>query len=466
MNRKVRVGRYTAAALLVAVGVLLILDKRWGTDYVYEMVDWWPLLLVVLGVEYILLFLVTRRRGNAGSDNQGEKIKMRFRPDAKGILTSLVLTASVFIVSEQDHYMHLWNRVSLNLGAASMDYSQAAGYMEDKGTIRVPVGMDTSDLVVEGVNGDISIQRGDTEEIEVRTVVWVDQTTEVQAKAVADASFVEADGTKVIHIKTTGKTYGENEKTQPRMNITITIPDDRRFNLDIRTSNGAILLNRPEAISTILAETGNGRIRITNAVGDISGKTLNGDVVVANAIGNVDLNSNRGDMKARGVSGNVNLTTQVGSISITDSVGEITADTRNGNINVDGASLAVKAQSLNGSISIVSAKVGGDWDVYSAVGAINILLPERGDYSLSGSSSYGDLQTDLPFKVKNKTIEGQLGEGEYTVKVEGNSDLTIDRNPAVPPVGTNSLDSEDTDDNLEQMTEDGQNSQGGTSEVP
>lgn len=62
MNRKVRVGRYTAAALIIAVGVLLILDKRWGTDYVYEMVDWWPFLLVVLGVEYIVLFLWTRRR--------------------------------------------------------------------------------------------------------------------------------------------------------------------------------------------------------------------------------------------------------------------------------------------------------------------------------------------------------------------------------------------------------------------
>ncbi|QOS81075.1 DUF4097 family beta strand repeat protein [Paenibacillus sp. JNUCC31] len=466
MNRKVRVGRYTAAALIVAVGVLLILDKRWGTDYVYEMVDWWPLLLIVLGVEYILLFLVTRRRGREVSDNQGEKSKIRFRPDAKGILTSLVLAASVFIVTEQDHYMHLWNRVSLNLGAASMDYSQAAGYMEDKGTIRVPVGMDTSDIVFEGVNGDISVQRGDTEEIEVRTVVWVDQTTEVQAKAVADASFVEADGTKVIHIKATGKTYGENEKTQPRMNITITIPDDRRFNLDLRTSNGAILLNRPEAISTIFAETGNGRIRITNAVGDISGKTLNGDVIVANAIGNVDLDSNRGDMKARGISGNVDLTTQVGSINISDSVGEITAETRNGNINVDGASLAVKAQSLNGSISIISAKVGGDWDVYSAVGAINILLPERGDYSLSGSSSYGDLRTDLPFKVQNKTIEGQLGEGEYTVKVEGNSDLAIDRNPAVPSANVVTPNSDGTGENLEQMNEDGQNSQDNTSEDP
>ncbi|WFA85033.1 DUF4097 family beta strand repeat-containing protein [Paenibacillus amylolyticus] len=469
MNRKVRVGRYTAAALIIAVGVLLILDKRWGTDYVYEMVDWWPFLLVVLGVEYIVLFLWTRRRNKVQSDNPSnpdEQIKVRFRPDAKGILTSLILAASVFIVTEQDHYMHLWNRVSLNLGAASMDYSQAAGYMEDKGTIRVPVRMDTSDLVVEGVNGDISVQRGDTDEIEVRTVIWVDQTTEVQAKAVAAASFVEADGTKVIYIKATGKTYGDNEKTQPRMNLTITIPDDRRFNLDIRTSNGAILLNRPEAISTILAETGNGRIRITNAVGDISGKTLNGDVIVANAIGNVDLDSNRGDMKARGISGDVDLATQVGSISIADSVGEFIAETRNGNITLDGANLGIKAQSLNGSINIVSTKVGGDWDVYSAVGAINVLLPDRGDYSLAGSSSYGDLSTDLPFKVQNKTIEGQLGEGEYRVKIEGNSDLTIQSNPAVSTPETVTPDSEDTAENLEQTTEDGANSQEDSTEIP
>ncbi|CAM4412607.1 DUF4097 family beta strand repeat-containing protein [Paenibacillus xylanexedens] len=469
MNRKVRVGRYTAAALIIAVGVLLILDKRWGTDYVYEMVDWWPFLLVVLGVEYIVLFLWTRRRNKMQSDNPSnpdEQIKVRFRPDAKGILTSLILAASVFIVTEQDHYMHLWNRVSLNLGAASMDYSQAAGYMEDKGTIRVPVRMDTSDLVVEGVNGDISVQRGDTDEIEVRTVIWVDQTTEVQAKAVAAASFVEADGTKVIYIKATGKTYGDNEKTQPRMNLTITIPDDRRFNLDIRTSNGAILLNRPEAISTILAETGNGRIRITNAVGDISGKTLNGDVIVANAIGNVDLDSNRGDMKARGISGDVDLATQVGSISIADSVGEFTAETRNGNITLDGANLGIKAQSLNGSINIVSTKVGGDWDVYSAVGAINVLLPDRGDYSLAGSSSYGDLSTDLPFKVQNKTIEGQLGEGEYRVKIEGNSDLTIQSNPAVSTPEIVTPESEDEAENLEQTTEDGANSQEDSTEVP
>ncbi|WP_145409896.1 DUF4097 family beta strand repeat-containing protein [Paenibacillus xylanexedens] len=467
MNRKIRVGRYTAASLIITVGILLIMDKQWGTDYFYEIVDWWPLLLIALGFECILLFLwYLRKRKTLNEEVKGEKVKMRFRPDAKGILASLVLTASVFIVTEQDHYMHLWNRVSLNLGAASMDYSQAAGYMQDKGTIRVPVEMETSDIVVQGVNGDIAVQRGDTDEIEVRTVVWVDNASEVQAKAVADASFVETEGTKVIYVRATGKTYGENEKTQPRMNMTITVPDDRRFNLDIRTSNGAILLNRPEAISTILAETGNGRIRITNAVGDISGKTLNGDVIVANAIGNVDLDSNRGDMKARGISGDVDLTTQVGSISITDSVGEFTAETRNGNITLDNANLGIRAQSLNGSISITSTKIGGDWEVYSAVGAINILIPNLGDYKLNGSSSYGDLVTDLPFTVRNKTIEGQLGEGEYTVKVEGNSDLTINENPEVMTPRVDAQDVDNTGDDVEQVNENEQNSQDNPPEVP
>ncbi|PYE45770.1 DUF4097 family beta strand repeat protein [Paenibacillus barcinonensis] len=469
MNRKIRVGRYTAAALIIAVGVLLILDKRWGTDYLYEVVDWWPFLLVSFGVEWIVLFLWTRGRGRRDSEHISsgdEPQKRRFRPDAKGILSSLILTASVFIVTEQDHYMHLWNRVSLNLGAASMDYSQAAGYMEDKGVIGVPVRMDTSDIVVEGVNGDITLQRGDTNEIQVKTVVWVDQASEVQAKAVAASSFVEAEGDKVIRIKTTGKAYGDNEKTQPRMNMTITIPDDRRFNLDIRTSNGAILLNRPEAIKTIVAETGNGRIRITNAVGDITGKTLNGDVIVANATGNVDMDSNRGDMKARGVSGDVDLTTQVGNISITDSLGEFIAETRNGNITLDSANLGVKAQSLNGSIHIVSTKVGGDWDVYSAVGAINIVIPERGDYSLTGSSSYGDLRTDMPFNVKNKTIEGQLGEGEYSIKIEGNSDLTVQRNPKVPGLDNNPIESQEGNGNEGQTTDSGVNSNPDTADDP
>jgi hypothetical protein len=72
----------------------------------------------------------------------------------------------------------------------------------------------------------------------------------------------------------------------------------------------------------------------------------------------------------------------------------------------------------------------------------------------------------LPFKVQNKTIEGQLGEGEYRVKIEGNSDLTIQSNPAVSTPEIVTPESEDSAENLEQITEDGANSQEDSTEVP
>lgn len=52
------------------------------------------------------------------------------------------------------------------------------------------------------------------------------------------------------------------------------------------------------------------------------------------------------------------------------------------------------------------------------------------------------------------------------MKIEGNSDLTIQRNPAVSKPEIVTQESEDTDENLEQTTDDGPNSQGDSTEVP
>ena len=68
----------------------------------------------------------------------------------------------------------------------------------------------------------------------------------------------------------------ENRETA-RMNVNIAVPDDRRFN-EIRTMNGAITLNRVEAIENILLESGNGPITMDRIYGNVTGKTLNGDM--------------------------------------------------------------------------------------------------------------------------------------------------------------------------------------------
>ncbi|MNW52937.1 hypothetical protein D3C74_304770 [compost metagenome] len=117
----------------------------------------------------------------------------------------------------------------------------------------------------------------------------------------------------------------------------------------------------------------------------------------------------------------------VGDITLTEAQDGIQARTKNGNIRLDGVPLGLHAESLNGKIYITSRLIGGDWDVYSAVGELRLELPEEGNYELEGSSGYGDIFTELPFAVENKEIHGTVGNGDYKLKIDGNSDLYVNK---------------------------------------
>lgn len=419
MHRKIRVGRYTSSLLLMAVGILLIVDVFQKTEYMLQLLVWWPVIFVLWGLEYLIFFAVYYRK--EGKSDNGR----RFRPDLKGILSALVVAASVFIVTQQNHYMYLWNRVSLNLTSASMDFSQAKENRYDMGGVLIPVTMQTSDVVVDSVNGDVTLIRRPVSNIEVRGTLWVDQAPAAEADKIAQASSLTSTDGKTIQIRPEAKSYGASSKRQPRVNMLITVPEDRRFNVQIRTSNGNITLNGVDAIDSIRLESGNGNLTVNDAIGNVKGGTLNGQVKLHRISGDVDVRTNRGDMQAGDIEGAVTLHTMVGDIQLARSEGDITVDTQNGDMNVLNSTAKLNANSLNGAIKVHSEQVGGDWKIYSAVGDIVLDLPSNGDFQLEGSSSYGNLQSDFPFKIDSKSISGQNGTGKYVINVEGNSNLTI-----------------------------------------
>lgn len=162
-------------------------------------------------------------------------------------------------------------------------------------------------------------------------------------------------------------------------------------------------------------------------IGDVSAKTLNGDVELYRIFGEAQIDTQGGNIKGRGITGKVALSTLVGDITLTEAQDGIGVHTKNGNIRVNGVPLDLKAESLNGKIDISSRLVGGDWDVYSAVGELRVELPEDGNYELEGSSGYGDIFTELPFVVDHKEIHGTLGTGEFKLKIDGNSDLYVNK---------------------------------------
>src|SRR5690348_11180288 len=56
-----RIGRLTAALLLIGTGGIVIADNWLHTDYLSQAVHWWPALIIVLGVEYLIVALFNHK---------------------------------------------------------------------------------------------------------------------------------------------------------------------------------------------------------------------------------------------------------------------------------------------------------------------------------------------------------------------------------------------------------------------
>lgn len=419
VSPKLRIGRYTSSIVLIGVGALLFRDWLLGTDDMLLLLKWWPVIPILWGLEYLILYTAARRPRSSGS-------RRRVQQDLRSLVPAILLGACVFIVSEQEHYLQLWNKVSLNLTAAAVDYGEAKGSRFVKPPVAIPVELNSAKLTVDAINGDILVHRSPIDDIEITATVWVDQLTGVRAQAVSDQSFIEVTEGPTIKLTTKGKAYGDSGKRQPRIDLDIAVPDTRRFDLQITTMSGGITLQNVEAIQDIGLETGNGPIILHQVFGNIKGKTLNGEVRIRNIQGTADLTTNGGDMMAWNVSSSLKLSTAVGNIVAEGSGAELDLSTKNGNVNVKEAPSSLNLQSLNGVIEARSSSVQGDWNIYSAVGDINLYLPEIANYSLKGSSGYGNIESDLPeLTIDKKTITGTAGTGEYKIDVEGNSNLNV-----------------------------------------
>ncbi|MEW4372466.1 DUF4097 family beta strand repeat-containing protein [Paenibacillus kandeliae] len=416
MPVKIKAGRITAALLWLTLGVLVIMDQRTGDGQLMLLLTWWPLILVAWGIEYLVFYILARLR------------KLRLRLDIKGVLIAIVAAAAVFLVTEQNQYLYLWSKVSLDLTAASAEFSEASGTRTELEQVNVPIAEETDELTVEGINGDLIIHTGNVDQVRVRPVVWVDELDTEQAQQIAQATTIQTSEGEEINIHAETQTYGQSKNRQPRVNMDITLPTDRHFDINVQTTNGKITMSNVEALRNISVRTGSGGIVLRNLMGDVKAQSTNGNININSILGSLNAETSQGTFKVNDISGAAKLYTQVGDISLTSGLGDIDVNTRNGNILVNEANFGVKAQTLNGNIEIRSVSIGADWSVYSAVGVISLYLPPSGDYAVDGSNSYGTIKTDLPLETKNKNISGEFGTGEHTVQVDGNGDLNILRN--------------------------------------
>lgn len=411
----IKVGRYTAGLLLLAVGAMLIMDQAMGGQHFQYLIQWWPVLFILWGTEYIILNVVYR--------NSDRRMKL----DLFGVFMAVLFSGIVFSVTQPSYFADLWKKINFNFEFTGQ-LSAEKGIRIEKPTKKIQLESTENHIIIENENGNIVVKSGSVQEIEVQTVMWVDHATQEEANKIAEQSVIEVTNATSITIQAKGKSYGSGLKTKPKMNMTVIIPENREVNAELNTTNGDVAVIGLNVLDNVKLSTKNGDLDVEDIQGDVQAETLLGDITLSGIQGNVQADTKSGEYNVTKVTGNAVVSTLNGDIRIEDVGGEIKANTKNGDVTVNEATKALNIETLNGSIYAQTSSVGGNWDIYSAIGDLNITLPEEGSYEVKGSNSFGSMDTDLPFSIHKNEISGTIGTGEYTIHLETNNDIQVKKN--------------------------------------
>ncbi|GBG11645.1 hypothetical protein PAT3040_06480 [Paenibacillus agaridevorans] len=207
-----KLGRLTAAILILSVGALLLWDQARGSSDIALLGDWWPLLFLLLGIEVILYSTVLRAKS----------AKLKF--DLSGAAAALVVTVTAYAVTQYADFPVRWlDQFNVDLNGM-VDYGDEKGYRIDKNVMKVLVEEDLSSITVKNVNGDVTLRADDVAGIEVYSTVWVDAGDEYESKRIAEQSTIDVTPGNEIVLEAKGQRYGADNNRVPKMNLTVVVP--------------------------------------------------------------------------------------------------------------------------------------------------------------------------------------------------------------------------------------------------
>ena len=239
------------------------------------------------------------------------------------------------------------------------------------------------ELSLSTFDGSIEVRGWDRPEV----VVEIEKRAEDKEAVDKITVVAEQNGKKIqIDVRHTGtRTFvGIGSFTSPSARLIVNAP--HKINLDVRTADGAIIVERLEG--KLELRTSDGRIRATESAGDLLAES--------------------GD----------------GSLTLEDVSGRVEARTNDGSISVSGVPGAVRARSGDGSITLRirrGAVMTEDWMVATTDGSISAELPD--DFAAlieaePGSDSRARSDLTLADAVggtrEQRSLRGRLGAGGKT----------------------------------------------------
>ncbi|NPV89388.1 MAG: DUF4097 family beta strand repeat protein [Firmicutes bacterium] len=355
MSRKhaVRVGVLTLALTLIGLGAVWLAQNLTGVSYFSHLTRWWPVLLILLGAEYLL------RHGRYDSE-----VPVRWS------VGSLIL---IFLICG---------------GLATAAWVPA-----------VPL-QQVRDLVVEEIQVEepYHFDLDPIQDIPGRTVRIENTAGQVQVRGSSDG-MVHVSGTMGYirqNLETGGGVPGQ-VRAVPGDSLRVTAENNEGFKL--RYVNYEVQL--PPGIN-LEVKNGSGRVRVTGVDGSLGIENQNGEVTASEIRGKVAVRNSNGNVHLQNVTGDAALRTELGMIDINGFQGSLLAESNQGTINVRTDKPVTENWDLKTSMGSIEARIPEDSSV--------VLEASTQSGSINGSSR-------LNWQSQNGKKVSRLGDGQGTIRM-------------------------------------------------
>lgn len=220
---------------------------------------------------------------------------------------------------------------------------------------------------VDNVNGSVTVQSWDRNEIRVEAEKTVDGSGEAAKTALKELRIdvrEEGDSLRIrtIHPKDNDGGFFSwlaGNHVDANVRYTVTVP--RRTNLDLETVNGRIEAREIDGVMEL--ETTNGKIEVARCAGRVSAETTNGGIVAqlnATSPGRMELETTNGSVEIQlpaGFRANLDARTTNGSIKSDFPItiqGTMDRNRLSGSLNGGGEELRIRT--TNGSVKILKSQ--------------------------------------------------------------------------------------------------------------
>jgi len=346
--------------LLVVSGVALWYGNNTGTTI--DLLRYWPVGLVMLGLELLVLQLT-------GSDGgQGARI------GCAGVLVLLVvaLAATVSIFSDYGY-----GPIS-GKGPGSAVTDTRAVPVDFAGVTRVRLDVHFGDVRV------LPVPEGKVPRVTAE--VAGEAFTESAARSLAQGVTVDAETVAGV---TTVTVRGEISETARRARANLDVLVLPGVELEVRSSFGDVLVSGLDAGVSIETEFGDVTLERLNGPADV--RTGFGGLQARDLAGGLRFTSRHGDADCDGITGGAALSAEHGSIVLRRPSGAVTAETTYGAVRVH-----------------YDSPPGAGCLARSTHGSILIEVPKSSPVTVLAVSERSTVQTDLPLQVTRYGSRSQI----------------------------------------------------------